>query len=341
MIRNSYDKKDVTMLIKDLTGLVTPVTVAERDARVAKGEFERSIMIKEYPMAQEYEDYIMATMDKYIPITAKAVASVAEQIYSEKGDDLVLVSIIRAGIPIAICIKRYLAMKYGVDIPHYAISLVKGLDDNAMKYILARHKAEGIQFIDGWTGKGTVTRELVESAKHYEGVDANLAVLSDVTGLAKYAGIRHDFAVPSAPMNACATGLVSITIFNNDLVGPDDFHGAMYLEDLESHDHSRDFVDRVTNWLIAHPSVEKQDYENKGVVLECPEVAKAIGKDMGKLNPGINEAARAILRRNLEALLVRDKNDPYVQTIMHLAEMKGVEIREYPLKTYTAISVAK
>lgn len=340
MIKNSYDKNDVTMLIKDLTGQVTPVTVAEKDERVAKGEFERSIMIKEYPMAQEYEDYIMKTMDNYIPKTAMAIAGVAEQIYADKGNDLVLVSIIRAGIPMAILIKRYLEHKYNVNIPHYAVSLVKGLDDNAMKYILARHKAEGIQFIDGWTGKGTVTNELVDSAKNYDGVDASLAVLSDVTGLAKYAGIREDFAVPSAPMNACATGLVSITIFNNDLVGENDFHGAMYLEDLESHDHSREFVDKVTKYLyyesLVVPAPEKAE-----VKLECPEVAKAIGKDMKKLNPGINEAARAILRRNLEELLVCDINDFDVQTIVHLARMKGVKVREYPLQTYKAISVAK
>ena len=340
MIKNSYDKNDVTMLIKDLTGKVVPVSVAEKDKRVEAGEFERSIMIKEYPMAQEYEDYIMATMDNYIQKTAMAVAGVAEQIYADKGKDLVLVSIIRAGIPMAILIKRYLEHKYNVKVPHYAVSLVKGLDDNAMKHILARHKAEGLQFIDGWTGKGTVTNELVESAKHYEGVDASLAVLSDVTGLAKYAGIREDFAVPSAPMNACATGLVSITIFNNELVGPEDFHGAMYLEELEEHDHSREFIDKVTKYLYDDSLTVPKPTTSK-IVLECPEVSKALGKDMKKLNPGINEAARAILRRNLEELLVCDKNDYDVQTIMHLAEMKGVPVREYPLKTYKAISVAK
>ena len=34
MIKNSYDKNDVTMLIKDLTGKVVPVSVAEKDKRV-------------------------------------------------------------------------------------------------------------------------------------------------------------------------------------------------------------------------------------------------------------------------------------------------------------------
>lgn len=340
IVKSSYDPKDVTMLVKDLTGLVNPVTVAEKDEMVKNGAFERAIMIKEYPMNQEYEDYITSRFDMYIPSTAVAVASVAEQIYKAKGNDLVLVSIVRAGIPIGILIKRYLEHTYHVEIPHYAISLVKGLDNNAMKYILSKHKAEGIQFIDGWTGKGTVTNELVDSAKNYPGVDASLAVLSDVTGLAKYAGIREDFAVPSAPMNACATGLVSITVFNNDVVGPDDFHGAMYLEDLESHDHSRDFVDMVTEYMFSH-NLTIIPETHPAVYLECPEVAKDIGVDMKKLNPGINEAARAILRRDLKELLVRRADDWDVQVIVSLARMKGVAIREYPLKTYKAISVAK
>ena len=341
-MRSSYNEKDVTMLIKDLTGIVTPVSLEEKDKRVAAGEFERSIMIEEYPMAQEYEDIIVENFDRYIPITAYAVVSLAEQLYRAKGKDLVLVSIIRAGIPIGILIKRYLKIKYNIDVAHYAVSLVKGLDDNAMKYILSHHAPETIQFIDGWTGKGTVTNELVESAKHYPGVDASLAVLSDVTGLAKYAGIREDVAIPSAPMNACATGLVSITIFNTPLVGPNDYHGAMYLENLEEHDHSIEFIDAITDYIEnCIDEIDIRPVVNTGVHLECPEVAKDLGKDMKKLNPGINEAARAILRRDLEELLVVSKEDPYVQVIMALAESKGVPVREYHLKTYKAISVAK
>mgnify|MGYP001049971789 CR=1 FL=1 len=34
IVKSSYDPKDVTMLVKDLTGLVNPVTVAEKDEMV-------------------------------------------------------------------------------------------------------------------------------------------------------------------------------------------------------------------------------------------------------------------------------------------------------------------
>lgn len=336
-MRSSYNNNDVVMLIKDITGMVTPVSVEEKDRRVAEGEFERSIMIEEYPVSKEYYDIVWDSIEDYIEQTAKAVGHVAEQIYADKGNDLVLVSIIRAGIPIGILIKRYLKWKYNIEIPHYAISLVKGLDDNAMKYILKNHKAEGIQFIDGWTGKGTVTRELVDSAKNYAGVDASLAVLSDSIGVAKYAGIREDICIPAAPLNACATGLVSITVFNNDLVSETDFHGAMYLEHLEDIDKSVEYVDMVEKYFVdCENNYTEMEYFN-----EAQKVVDDLEISLKKINPGINEAARAILRRNLDKLLVYNRNDFDCQCIIKLAELKGVPVVEYPLEHYKAISVAK
>lgn len=336
-MKSSYKKEDVTLLIKDLTGLVTPVSVSERDARVKNGEFERSIMIEEYPISDEYREIVWDSMKDYAKQTAIAVGNVAEQIFAQKGKDLVLVSIIRAGIPIGILIKKYLKMKYNVDIPHYAISLVKGLDDNAMKYILARHKAEGIQFIDGWTGKGTVTRELIASAKNYKGVDPSLAVLSDAIGVAKYCGIREDIAIPSAPLNASVTGLVSITIFNNDLIKENDFHGAMYLKDLEKIDKSQEFIDIISSLFESC----ENNYTEAIEVNEVQKVSDDLNVPLNLMNPGINEAARAILRRNLDKLLVVDKNDKDVQYICKLARLKNVDIVEYPLEHYKAISIAK
>lgn len=337
MIKSSYDQKDVTFLIKDLTGQVTPVSIEEKDKRVKNGEFERSIMIEEYPISEEYSKLVWDSMLPYAKQTAIAVGNVAEQIYKIKGNDLVLVSIIRAGIPIGILVKRYLKQKYNVDIPHYAISLVKGLDKNAMNYILSKHKAEGIQFLDGWTGKGTVTKELVESAKEYKGVDASLAVLSDAIGVSKYCGCREDIAIPSAPLNASITGLISITIFNNDLVSDTDFHGAMYLEHLESIDKSMDYINLIESHFDFNCKALFEEYKT---VNEIQKIADNLNVPLKLLNPGINEAARAILRRNLKKLLVQDKNDFHVQCIIKLAKLKNVSVEEYPLTNYKAVSLA-
>lgn len=341
-MKSSYNKEDVTLLIKDLTGKVEAVSLKERDRLVAEGAFERSIMIKEYPASNEYLTVSWSIGNQYLGNVAYMVKVVAERIFRDKGNGLVLVSIIRAGIPVGILIKRYLKLKYGVDIPHYGVSLVKGLDPNAMKYILERHPADSIQFIDGWTGKGTVTDELVESAKQYKGVDASLAVLCDPIHVAKYAGCYEDKAVTSAPFNACCTGLVSITIFNTEQVGENDFHGAVYLEELEPIDKSQEFINEVCSRFDISPLPETvMDEKAKERIYEVSSVSEEIGVPLKFLNPGINEAARAILRRDLDRLLVSDRYDKEVEVIVLLAKMKGVKVEEYPLNYYKAISVAK
>jgi hypothetical protein len=52
------------------------------------------------------------------------------------------------------------AWRHGVALRHYSISVVRGhgVDDNALSYILDRHDAAAIQFVDGWTGKGSMRR---------------------------------------------------------------------------------------------------------------------------------------------------------------------------------------
>ena len=48
-----------------------------------------------------------STESKYIKQTAIAVGNLAEQIYKYKSQNVVLVSIVRSGIPIGILVKRY------------------------------------------------------------------------------------------------------------------------------------------------------------------------------------------------------------------------------------------
>ncbi|EQG76368.1 hypothetical protein QKA_1853 [Clostridioides difficile DA00165] len=58
--------------------------------------------------------------------------------------------------------KRYIRSKYNISLPHYTISIIrdKGIDMNAIEYIVKNHPSSKIQFLDGWTGKGTISKEL-------------------------------------------------------------------------------------------------------------------------------------------------------------------------------------
>ena len=114
-----------------------------------------------------------------------AVGVVAEQIIENKGlENLILVSLARAGTPIGILIKRYISMRYHVNVPHYSISILRGrgFDETAIRYILTQHPLGSLQFIDGWTG--AITNELIQSCQKFnlqyqEQLSADLAVLAD------------------------------------------------------------------------------------------------------------------------------------------------------------------
>ena len=107
---------------------------------------------------------------------------------------------------------------------------------------------------------------------------------------------------------------------------------------LENPDNEFDTYKELYKYVKEQIKDKKQYY----VFLdEVQKVSDDLNVPLNLMNPGINEAARAILRRNLEKLLVVDKNDKDVQYICKLAKLKNVDIEEYPLEHYKAISIAK
>ena len=178
---STYRSDDVTILLKDITGMVEPMGTRERETLIQSGHHYSEMLPIEYEPSEKYLRAYYDALGRYAKITATAVAVVGEKIYRDKGDGLVLVSLARAGTPIAILIRHYLQNRYHIDVPHYTISIIRGLgiDKNAMSYILTHHRAENIQFVDGWTGKGAIQRELNKAMDDYPGVSAGLAVLSD------------------------------------------------------------------------------------------------------------------------------------------------------------------
>ena len=82
-------------------------------------------------------------------------------------DDVVLVSLARAGSPIGILMKRYAQKFLKLNWPHFSISILrgKGIDVEAVKTIRALYPNSHIQFVDGWTGKGAIQNELTKSVQ--------------------------------------------------------------------------------------------------------------------------------------------------------------------------------
>lgn len=187
-MRSSYSKEDVILLLKDITGLVQPQPTEERERLIQAGRHYCEMLPIEYVPSEKYmEAYRMALKD-YAKPTAEAVGRLADKIIKKRGREVVLVSLARAGIPIGILVKHYIKKKYGYDVPHYSISIIRGrgIDENAMKYLLSHYPAEQILFVDGWIGKGAILGELQKDVAPYFGVSSELAVVADPANITDY-----------------------------------------------------------------------------------------------------------------------------------------------------------
>ncbi len=342
---STYKESDVTILLKDITGLVTPLATGERERLIQSGVHYSEMLPLEYVPSDAYLKLFFQALDLYSGKTAEAAARVAEKIRREKQGEIVLVSLARAGTPIGILIKRYLEARYDRRVFHYTISIIRGrgIDKNAMNYILARHTPDSIQFVDGWTGKGAIQRQLTAAMADYPGVSDALAVLSDPAGLARTAGTRDDFLIASSCLNSTVSGLLSRTFLRSDIIGPEDFHGAAFYREMAAEDLTYRFIDTVE----AHfPETAPEPEEEPGPMDSLDEVA-AVCRDfhIGDINlvkPGIGEATRVLLRRMPWKVLVRSLDDAeHLGHLYQLAAEKGVELEVYPLRNYRACGLIR
>ena len=350
----SYPPEDVQLLLTDITGELPPLPAKEREKLIQGGTHYSELLPAEYEPYPAYFQEYERGLKLWAKPNADAVRTVAEAIWAEKGRRAVLVSLARAGTPAGVLIKRYIRKKYGVSLPHYSISIIigRGIDRRAMEYILARHPAEGIQFIDGWTGKGMITRTLrsaMEQFPLYEygiGRDrldrlCEIAVLADPAGLCRLCGTHDDMFIPCACLNSVVSGLFSRTVLKDGLISPDEFHGAVYFGELAGSDRTMDFISAIEREM-SYEAAPLPPAISGGGLAEARDIAEKFGvKDIKLVKPGIGETTRVLLRRIPELILLRDKNSPLTRHIVELAQEKGVEVREYPLRCYEACGIIR
>ncbi len=247
MMRSSYSEQDVTLLLKDITGLVEPQSTEERERQIQAGRHYCEMLPIEYVPTEKYMQVYEEALQHFSKPVADAVGVLSDKIMEKKGQDVVIVSLARAGIPIGILVKRYLRFKYGIDVPHYAISIIRGrgIDRNAMQYLLERHAPEQILFLDGWIGKGAIYRELKKELAAYPGVSPDIAVIADPANITELCGTHEDILIPSSCLNSTVSGLISRTFLRSDIIGPEDFHGAVFYENLRDSDLSYSFIEAI------------------------------------------------------------------------------------------------
>ena len=355
LVQSSYSPKDVTILLKDISGLVTPLPTEEREKLNQSGVHYSEMLPLEYKPTEKYMKIYNEALKTLSYKTANATAILSDKLYAIYKDKLVIVSLARAGTPIGILIKRYIQFKYNVDVPHYSISIIrgKGIDKNAVRYIVKKHGSYGVQFVDGWIGKGAINDVLFEECNVLKREDpmfgdlsSTLAVLSDPAFITELCGTHEDFLIPSACLNSTVSGLISRTFLRDDIIGPNDFHGAVFYGELICEDKSNEFIDTVSSYFntVNNDYFEKlSKTDNLTGIDEVKAIAKAYDiSDISKIKPGVGETTRVLLRRIPYCVIVRNHKDianfPHIK---RLCEEKNIPVQEFPLKIYNVCGIIK
>lgn len=353
MLSGSYSPSDVTFLLEPLSMELT--TVADKEAAIQSGRRHYSEMLSpESAPDARYLELFDAAMDRNLARFAADVLVLAAMIDRARPSGAVtLLSLARAGTPVGVILARLLRERFDRDVAHYAISIIRdrGIDENALRFVLSRHAPDSVVFVDGWTGKGVIARELVRSLDAFRelsgvALDAGLAAVSDLCGRAAHAPSHEDYLIPSSILGGVISGLVSRSVLNEQ-VRPGGFHGCMRLDHLAEHDRSRWFVDRVAGAArgieprraTAPPAPPAEIFRAREAYVGA--LAREHHVSPFLIKPGIGEATRVLLRRAPGLVLLADAADPDTAHLVLLARERGVVLREDPAMPFRAVSITR
>ncbi|MFJ6697577.1 phosphoribosyltransferase [Streptomyces sp. NPDC091272] len=359
---SSYAPEDVGWLLQDLSDVTLEAPTEEREEAIQAGgaHYAESLPV-EYQPTPEYQRLFRTALDESAARIAQAVGTVTETVLAERSPRPVLVSLARAGTPVGVLMRRWAQYRHGLDLPHYAVSIVRGrgIDANALRWLAAHHDPRDVVFVDGWTGKGAITRELADAvaAFHAEqgiedplrGFDAEIAVLADPGSCVRTYGTREDFLIPSACLNSTVSGLVSRTVLRADLVGPDDFHGGKFYRELADTDVSTLFLDTVAGHFdeVAErvtEEVKTLQGQDRTPTWEGWAAVERISEEYGihdvnLVKPGVGETTRVLLRRVPWKILARRGAGADLGHVRLLAEQRGVPVEEVDDLPYTCVGL--
>lgn len=368
----SYLASDVTVLLDIVDkDSVADVPVSQKEALIQSGQRHYSDMLnlEDAPSAMHEQLYIEALEQGKIR-AATDIANLAytvQQIFQPAVDHerpLILVSLVRAGLPIGVLLQRALAdadSRHYLPSVHYGVSIIRdrGLDPVALQMILDSHPHSPIVFVDGWTGKGAIYQELARSLAvfsdpnhpnfaniFHQGKDViPLLTLADPAGVAWLAASEEDWLIPSGLLNSTVSGLISRSLYTEPESG---LHRSVFYDNLIKADHSLAFIeytDATRRTLSAPleclPTYQHPRYQTADLIDSL-----AIEYDISNRNrikPTIAEATRAILRRDPEGILLASAHHPDTILLRHLCAQRHIPITVLGVKIlpYQAITLIK
>ncbi|GAV42854.1 cysteine protease StiP precursor [Streptomyces acidiscabies] len=367
---SSYAPDEVGWLLQDLSDVTLEAPTEEREEAVQSGgaHYAESLPI-EYQPTEQYQALFQTALTESAARLAQAVGVVTETVLAELphsrlrsngGTPIprpVLVSLARAGTPVGVLMRRWAQHRHGLDLPHYAVSIVRGrgIDANALRWLAEHHDPADVVFVDGWTGKGAITRELAAAIREFEeaggaaGFDPEIAVLADPGSCVRTYGTREDFLIPSACLNSTVSGLISRTVLRADLVGPDDFHGGKFYRELAGADVSVAFLDAVSCRFAevgeaVDGAVKELLASDRTPTWEGWAAVERISEEYGihdvnLVKPGVGETTRVLLRRVPWKILARAGAGADLRLVRLLAEQRGVPVEEVAELPYTCVGL--
>ncbi|MFF9910598.1 phosphoribosyltransferase [Streptomyces sp. NPDC013457] len=355
---SSYAPEEVGWLLQDLSDVELEAPTEEREEAIQSGgaHYAESLPVEYQPSAQ-YQELFHAALETSASRIARAVGTVTETVLAEKTGTPVLVSLARAGTPVGVLMRRWAQARHGLELPHYAVSIVRGrgIDANALRWLAAHHDPADVVFVDGWTGKGAITRELAEAIQEFEraegitGFDPEIAVLADPGSCVRTYGTREDFLIPSACLNSTVSGLISRTVLRADLVGPDDFHGGKFYRELAGADVSNAFLDAIAARFdeVAEDvatGVKELLAADRTPTWEGWAAVERISEEYGihdvnLVKPGVGETTRVLLRRVPWKILARRGAGADLAHVRLLADQRGVPVEEVDGLPYTCVGL--
>ncbi len=223
-------------------------------------------------------------------------------------EKILFISILRAGVPITEWLCQMLPGSVGV-----ALSLFVGIgiDKRALEEIEQDFNDRTVIFVDGWTGKGGVAREICKLKK------GPLAVLIDPWGFADFAGIKEDIFCPSA----CFTGLATLGFSRTFFVDNQSLFSAYRF--------AKEFAqpDIVDIWKSSSP-LSISNLDNLDNIHSLTQSKIEWFQTATNLRIHSNEVCRALINAAPEVLLFADNKDfaqEHFSLLLTLAKQRGIE----------------
>ena len=373
----SYLASDVTVLLDIVDKeAVADVPVDQKEALIQSGQRHYSDMLtlEQAPTAMHEQLYTQA-LEQGTNRTATDIANLAHTLHNtfdkkvNAERPLVLVSLVRAGLPIGVLLQRALSdnersdsdSSYSLPSVHYGISIIRdrGLDPVALQMILDAYPNSPIVFVDGWTGKGAIYQELARSLEvfsdpshanftniFHQGKDViPLLTLADPAGVAWLAASEEDWLIPSGLLNSTVSGLISRSLYTEPQSG---LHRSVFYDSLVAIDHSLAFINHIdtarrtlTVPLQRLPTFTQPRYQTADLIDELANTYQISNRN--RIKPTIAEATRAILRRDPERILLATADHPDTVLLRHLCAERNINISVLGDKIlpYQAITLIK